>query len=113
MALMVGLGMVSFSVICSGSISIAYTVDYFKEIRGESMITIIFICSTVGFAFGYAINPWIDNLGLRDCFISVSMIALGCNFTFLAIVACGKRLRKLSARKYWQWVAADRGIWAE
>jgi MFS family permease len=109
MALIFGIGFVTFGVICGGAISLAYAVDSFKDVAGESMVTIIIIRNTLGFAFSYAINPWINNLGLQDCFISVAMISLGCTLTFLLMIAFGKRLRKLSAKKYWKYVEEDKG----
>lgn len=112
MGLIIGVGMVTFGVVSGGSISLAYTVDCFKDITGESMIMVIIIRNTLGFAFSYAINPWINNLGLQNCFVSVSMISLACTYSFLIMVVFGKSLRKLSAKKYWQYVAEDRGMWS-
>ncbi|KAM0550780.1 hypothetical protein ACHAPJ_008643 [Fusarium lateritium] len=108
MGLIFGIGFTTFGVVCGGAISLAYTVDCFKEIAGESLISVILIRNTLGFAFGYAINPWIDSLGLQNCFISVSMISLFCTCTFLVMIIWGKRLRKFSAGRYWSYVAEER-----
>ncbi|KAJ4363224.1 hypothetical protein N0V83_010344 [Neocucurbitaria cava] len=99
-----GLGFVTIGVVCGGSISLSYAVDCFKEMAGESMITVIIIRNTLGFAFNYAITPWIDASGLQNTFIAVSMVSLTCTLSFLLIVMFGKRLRKLSARRYWGYV---------
>jgi hypothetical protein len=72
------------------------------------MVSVIIIRNTLGFAFSYAINPWIDSLGLQNCFISVAMISLGCTLTFLLMIVFGKRLRILSAGKYWKYVDEDK-----
>ncbi|KAL1864991.1 hypothetical protein VTK73DRAFT_5541 [Phialemonium thermophilum] len=110
MGLIFGVGFVTFGVVCGGAISLAYTVDCFKDVAGDSMVAVIIIRNTVGFAFSYAITPWIQNLGLQDCFISAAMISLTCTATFLLMVLFGKRLRKMSARRYWDYVANDLGI---
>ena len=110
MGLIIGVGMVTFGVVCGGSISLAYAVDCFKDIAGESMITVIIIRNTLGFGFSYGINPWINNLGLRNCFVSVALIALACTYSFLIIIVIGKSLRKFSAKQYWKYVAEDRGV---
>lgn len=110
MGLIVGLAFVTFGVVCGGAIALAYTVDCFKEIAGESMVAVMIIRNTLGFAFSYAINPWIDNLGLQNCFVSVAVIAFFCTFSFLLMIVFGKKLRKLSARTYWQYVEEDRGM---
>jgi hypothetical protein len=47
------------------------------------------IPNTIGFAFSYAITHWIDAMGLRDCFISVSLTSFFCTYTFLAVVSGG------------------------
>jgi MFS family permease len=110
MGLIFGIGFTTFGVVCGGAIALAYTVDCFKEIAGESLIAVILIRNTLGFAFGYAINPWIDSLGLQNCFISVSMISLFVTGTFLCMIVWGKRLRKFSAGRYWSYVAEERTL---
>ena len=107
MGLISGFGFVALGIVCAGSIALAYAVDCFKEIAGESIITIIIIRNTIGFAFNYAIDPWIGAMGLQNCFISVALIALVCTWSFLVMVLYGKRLRKMSAGKYWQYVTKD------
>ena len=107
MGLIIGFGLVALGIVCAGSISLAYAVDCFKEISGESVITIIVIRNTIGFAFNYAIDPWISSMGLQNCFVSVAVIALVCTWSFLLMVLFGKRLRKMTARKYWQYVSED------
>jgi MFS family permease len=108
MVLIFGVGLVTFGVVCGGAVSLAYAVDCFKEITGETMVSIMIIRNTLGFAFGYAITPWIESLGLRDCFISVAMISCFCTLSFLAMRIWGKSLRRMSANRYWKYVAAER-----
>lgn len=108
MALIIGLGMVTFGIVCGGAVSLAYAVDCFKEITGESMASIMIIRNTLGFAFGYAITPWIDGLGLQNCFISVGLISVVCTLSFLGMNFWGKMLRRKSANRYWRYVTAER-----
>ncbi|TVY36509.1 putative MFS-type transporter [Lachnellula subtilissima] len=103
--LVFGLGMLAFSVIAGGSITLSYAVDCFKEISGETMMSVVVIRNTTGFAISYAINPWIDAMGVQNCFITAAMIALGCTATFLPMIYYGKSIRKASAKKYWEYVA--------
>ncbi|RYO95108.1 hypothetical protein DL766_010232 [Monosporascus sp. MC13-8B] len=105
--LIIGFGFVALGIVCAGSIALAYAVDCFKEIAGESMITIIIIRNTIGFAFNYAIDPWINTIGLQSCFISAAFISLMCTGSFILMIIFGKKLRRLSARKYWEYVAED------
>ncbi|CAI6093089.1 unnamed protein product [Clonostachys chloroleuca] len=104
MVLIIGIGLVTFGVVCGGAISLAYSVDCFKEMTGESLVTMMLIRNTLGFAFSYAITPWIENMGMRNCFISVAGISLVCTCTFLLMVLWGKAFRKASASRYWRYV---------
>ncbi|KAJ6444349.1 C2H2 transcription factor [Purpureocillium lavendulum] len=85
------------------AISLAYAVDCFKEISGESFVAIIVLRNTMGFAFSYAITPWIEKVGLRNCFISVSMLSLVCTGSFVLMILWGKNLRRSSAERYWRY----------
>ena len=108
MVLVVGIGITTFGVFCTSAISLSYTVDCFKEIPGESFVAIMIVRNNLGFSFSYAITPWIEATGLRNCFISVSMISLVCTGSFHFMIRWGKSLRRQSAGKYWEFVAAER-----
>ncbi|RYP06119.1 hypothetical protein DL764_003341 [Monosporascus ibericus] len=101
MGLSFGFGFVALGIICAGSIALAYAVDCFKEIAGESMITIIIIRNIIRFAFNYAIDPRIDAISLQNCFISAALISILCTGSFLLMMILGKRWRRLSAKKHW------------
>jgi MFS family permease len=105
MVLIIGIGITTFGVVCASAISLAYATDCFEAMAGESFVSIMIIRNTIGFAFSYAITPWIDAMGLRDCFISVSLIPFFCTYTFLAVIFWGKSWRRLSAKRYWQFVS--------
>jgi hypothetical protein len=78
-----------------------------QEIAGETLTAVIIIRNTLGFAVSYGINPWIDAMGVQNCFITVAMVALVCTMSFLGVVVFGKRARKASAEKYWEYVATS------
>ncbi|EAS30102.3 MFS transporter [Coccidioides immitis RS] len=102
-----GLGMLAFGCITGGSIAISYNIDCFKELSGESMVSVIIIRNTLGFGFSYAITPWIEAQGLRNCFITVGMVSLATTATFLIMTVWGKKLRKFSRDKYWEYVSTS------
>lgn len=108
--LVLGLAFVTFGIVCGGAIALAYTVDCFKEIAGECMISVMIIRNTLGFAFSYAIDPWIQGMGRRDCFIAVSVISLVCTYSFVFMALFGKSLRQTSARRYWRYVEQGKGM---
>jgi MFS family permease len=108
MVLIIGIGVMTFGVVSACAISLAYSVDCFKEIHGESFVSIMVIRNTIGFCFSYAITPWIESVGLRNCFISVSIISFVCTNSFLLMVFFGKSLRRACAERYWRYVAAEK-----
>lgn len=71
------------------------------------MMTVIIIRNSLGFAISYAINPWIVTMGLQNCLITVAVVAFVCIFTFLPVVYFGKKMRKFSAAKYWEYTATS------
>ena len=88
-----------------GSYAIAYDVDSFKEIAGESMVSLILCRNTLTFAFSYAITPWIEASGLQNTFFAVGIIALVTGFTFLLMIWKGKDWRVASSKRYWRYAA--------
>jgi MFS family permease len=104
MGLMVGMVMVSFAIVSGSAAAIAYDVDCFKEIAGESLILVMVIRNTMGFGMGYGITPWLQATGVQHTFIAVAFVFLACTFSFLLMVRFGKVFRKAAARKYWEYV---------
>ncbi|KEF55647.1 uncharacterized protein A1O9_08397 [Exophiala aquamarina CBS 119918] len=98
--LVFGLGMLTFGCVTGGSIAVSYSVDCFKEIAGETMVSIMIIRNTIGFGFSYAITPWWVAQGLQNCFITAAAISIACTFSFLALIVYGKRLRRWSIPAY-------------
>lgn len=103
----VGSCMLAFGVVCGGATALSYNVDCFKELGGETLISVVIIRNTIGFAFSYAITPWIESQGLVKCFIAVGMVALATTGTFLLMIVWGKAMRRYSAKRYWEYVATS------
>ncbi|KAF1808179.1 major facilitator superfamily protein [Eremomyces bilateralis CBS 781.70] len=109
MGLIFGTGMLTFGVVCGGSTALSYATDCFKDLTGETMVTVIIIRNTLGFGFSYAITPWIENQGMLKCFVAVGMVSLTCTGSFLLMVPFGKRLRIYSAKTYYAYAATTLG----
>ncbi|KGQ06374.1 putative MFS-type transporter [Beauveria bassiana D1-5] len=87
---------------CVGiTLAIAYLVDSFREISGDALVTLILVRNTMSFAISYGITPWLDALGLQNCFISVAFVALAICSIFLPVIWYGKRLRAAKRESYW------------
>ncbi|KAL3467847.1 major facilitator superfamily domain-containing protein [Aspergillus heterothallicus] len=103
--LVFGLGMLTFGVVTGGAIAVSYNVDCFKEIAGETTVSVMVIRNTIGFAFSYAITPWWTGQGLQNCFITAAMISIACTCTFGIVIVYGKRIRRWSAPAYRRYLA--------
>ncbi|KAK3181876.1 hypothetical protein K4F52_006779 [Lecanicillium sp. MT-2017a] len=100
--LIVAMTLLSFSSACGVTLSIAYLVDSFRDISGDGLVTVILIRNTMSFAIGYGITPWLDGLGIQNCFISVAFVALAICSIFLPMVFFGKKLRAMKRESYWR-----------
>ena len=58
----------------------------------------------MGFGFSYGITPWIQSQGLVKTFVAVGMLSLACTWTLFVFIYFGKALRKLSTKKYREYV---------
>ena len=105
MGLAFGLGMLVFGLVVGGSIAIAYAIDCFPQIGGESMASVMVIRNTIGFALSFAITPWYTGMGLQNCFITAGFVAIACMGTFLLFMWKGKTLRRSSATTYGHYAA--------
>lgn len=103
--LVFGLGMLTFGCVTGGSMAVSYNVDCFKEIAGETTVSIMLIRNTIGFGFSYAITPWWTTQGLQNCFITAAMISIACTSTFLIMIKYGKRIRRWSIPAYRKYMA--------
>ncbi|KAH6661539.1 major facilitator superfamily protein, partial [Plectosphaerella plurivora] len=101
-----GLALMNFAIVAGGGIAVSYNVDCFKEIGGETMVSVMIIRNTIGFAFGYAITPWYTNMGLTNCFIMAACLCIAFNASFLLMLKWGKGLRKRSAQKGYDYLAS-------
>lgn len=92
------------------TISVAYLVDCFPDIAGDGLTTVIIVRNTMSFAIGYGITPWLDGLGLQNCFISVAFVALAICSVFLIFIRFGKKFRAMKRESYWREVQDRRDM---
>ena len=103
--LVVGLAMMTFGAVTGGAIAVSYNVDCFKEMGGESTVSVMMMRNTIGFGFSYAITPWYTNMGLQNCFVTAAMVSIVCTFSFFGMIKYGKRLRRASTDRYLAYIA--------
>ncbi|KAH7086060.1 MFS transporter [Paraphoma chrysanthemicola] len=100
--LVIAMGMLTTGLASGMIISLTYLVDCYHDIAAEALTSVILIRNTMSFAIGYGITPWLENLGLRDCFISAAIIGLVASLAWIPIIKYGKALRLRSKDNYLQ-----------
>lgn len=93
--------MISICNACGVTLSLAYLVDSYRDLSGDSLATCIIIRNTMSFAIGYGITPWLDALGYQNCFISVAFVGLVVCSVFLVMIKFGKYFREQKRAQYW------------
>ncbi|KUI65204.1 hypothetical protein VM1G_00597 [Cytospora mali] len=94
--------MISICNACGITLSVAYLVDTYRDVAGDALATCIIVRNTMSFAIGYGITPWLDALGLQDCFISVAFVGLAVCSVFLLMLKFGKTFREQKRVQYWK-----------
>lgn len=117
-----GLGLICVTLPMGSTLAYTYIMDSYSEMAGEGMVSAILIRNTmgksspgfcvilkltkIGFAFGYAVVPMINNLGLRYTFVLVAVLGEIIWAIGLLMIYTGKPLRRATAQKYWNVVEA-------
>ncbi len=100
--LVFAMGTTAFANTMGITLSVAYLIDTYRDISGDSLTTCIIIRNTMSFAIGYGITPWVEDLGYQDCFISAAFVGLAICSVFLIMVRWGKMLREKKRVQYWR-----------
>ncbi|KAI1146109.1 major facilitator superfamily domain-containing protein [Nemania diffusa] len=100
--LVFAMGTTAFANTMGITLSVAYLIDTYRDISGDSLTTCIIIRNTMSFAIGYGITPWVENLGYQNCFISAAFVGLAICSVFLIMVRWGKGLREQKRVQYWR-----------
>ncbi|QEU60844.1 hypothetical protein KDRO_D05390 [Kluyveromyces lactis] len=108
--LVFGLGMLGGCSMFGITISTTYAIDCYKELDTEAMVVVIIIRNVMSFAVSFGITKWIENLGLKNAFISAAFILLACNLTFVGMVIWGPGLRNRTKHYYWSLVKKYRDL---
>ncbi|OTA86368.1 hypothetical protein M434DRAFT_82144 [Hypoxylon sp. CO27-5] len=100
--LVFAMGTTAFANTMGITLSVSYLIDTYRDISGDALTTCILIRNIMGFAIGYGITPWLDNLGYQNCFISVAFVGLAICCVFLVMIMWGKKFREMKRVDYWR-----------
>lgn len=106
--IIVGLGLQAGLCIVGCISSVTYTLDTYPEMGVPAITVLVIIRNTMNFAMGYGITPFIDNMGVQNCFIISAFICLFCIATFFVMVYTGKYWRNRLKNSYWKLVVSYR-----
>ncbi|CDK26107.1 unnamed protein product [Kuraishia capsulata CBS 1993] len=101
-AVVIGAGITGGSVLLGCTSACNYTIDTYREMGSEAMIVVILIRNCMNFGMGYAITPWVNDLGYKYCFLSAGFICFGCISTFLIMEIWGPTWREKTKGRYWK-----------
>ncbi|KAM5346720.1 hypothetical protein ACJ41O_009725 [Fusarium nematophilum] len=99
-----GLGLISITLPMGSNLAFTYILDSYKEVAGEGLVSAILIRNMMGFAFGYAVVPMIENLSLRYAFVLIAILGLALWCSAIVMIYVGKPLRRSTAQSYWNLV---------
>ncbi|EHK24099.1 uncharacterized protein TRIVIDRAFT_45410 [Trichoderma virens Gv29-8] len=99
-----GLCLISITLPMGANLAFTYILDTYKEVSGEGLVSAILIRNMMGFAFGYAVVPMINNLSLRYAFVLIAILGLAVWCTAIVMIYVGKSLRRGTAQSYWNLV---------
>jgi len=115
-----GLGLICVTLPMGSTLAYTYIMDSYREMQGDGMVAAILVRNTmgkfgfpqsslhlltlVGFAFGYAVVPMINNLGVRYTFIVIACLGEIVWSVGVVMIYVGKPLRRKTAQSYWDLV---------
>ncbi|KAI9708382.1 MAG: hypothetical protein M1820_004086 [Bogoriella megaspora] len=94
MAPTLGLGFLSFAVAQGTNVSLAYIVDSYRPIAGETIVTQLAFKSCFGFLLSFYTNPWVDESGYSHAFGAMAGISAAVQVLWLLFFFVGKRVRR-------------------
>ncbi|KAK6465269.1 putative ion transporter [Scheffersomyces coipomensis] len=99
-SVVLGQGLIGFSMSAAGSISLSYPIDCYQKIASEGLVLILFIRNMIAMGFCFALQPWIDACGLKVTTWLLFLISMALNGTFILMILFGKRFRRWTADAY-------------
>lgn len=103
--LVFAMGLTGIAVAMGAHLSISYCIDTYKDFGADVVVSTIVIRNTMGFAMGYAVTPWITNMGYQNAFITAAIAGMVQVLLCLVFIRWGRQIREHSAVRYHNEVA--------
>ncbi|KAK7427312.1 hypothetical protein QQZ08_006249 [Neonectria magnoliae] len=85
---------INFSITQATNVSLVYTIDSYRPIAGEIVVTQLAFKSAFGFLLGFYTNPWVDKHGYDVAYGEMAAICGGVLIFWVPLFVLGKKLRQ-------------------
>ncbi|CAH0024518.1 unnamed protein product [Clonostachys rhizophaga] len=98
--LVLAMGLIGCCIAMGAHLSLSYCIDTYTDFGADAVVATMCIRNTMGFAIGYGITPWTENLGYQNAFLVAAAAGLLQVLTFLIMVKWGPQIRERSTDRY-------------
>ena len=99
---------VNFTITQATNVSLVYTIDSYRPIAGEIVVTQLAFKSAFGFLLGFYTNPWVDKHGYNVAYGEMAAICGGVLIFWIPLFIWGKAIReKTLSWRVMKWVRWD------
>ncbi|KAJ5240956.1 uncharacterized protein N7469_002547 [Penicillium citrinum] len=95
-----GLGVSAFGVVPASSAALTYLTDAYTDIIADSVVALTFVRNVISTVFVFALQPWVDRVGLNWFYITFGLITMVIMMGNLIFIYFGKVFRVKLAHKY-------------
>ncbi|CUM50704.1 uncharacterized protein AC631_04959 [Debaryomyces fabryi] len=106
-SVIIGQGLLGFAMSSSGSICLTYVVDAYPKIASEALVLMLFIRNCIGCSFTFAIQPWLDQCGLKLTTWLMFMLSILINGSFVIMLKWGKTFRRATTKRYYEYCGSS------
>ncbi|KAH8807273.1 serine/threonine kinase 16 [Xylogone sp. PMI_703] len=85
-------------------LSVSYLIDSYKDLSGDAIVSIVLIRNSMSFGIGYAVTPWVTNLGLQNAYLVAAFVGMATMLTAFPMIKYGPILRERSRKRYYKLV---------
>lgn len=99
---------VNFTITQATNVSLMYTIDSYRPIAGEIVVTQLAFKSAFGFLLAFYTNPWVDSDGYNVAYGEMAAICGGVLIFWIPFFIWGKKIREKSLSwRVMSWVRWD------
>ena len=104
---MLTFGPVNFTITQATNVSLVYTIDSYRPIAGEIVVTQLAFKSAFGFLLSFYTNPWVDQHGYNVAYGEMAAICGGVLLFWIPFFIWGRKIRRATLSwpmmKYVRW----------